>query len=388
MSCPPPPSHVQTLVLGGGPAGASAAITLARAGVQTLLVDKSDFPRQKLCGGLLTLRSQRRYEQLFDRPWHEAYEQRCHGLRLLRDNSLLNAVHSEHPLCFTQRRWFDHFLLQQAQQRGAQLLLGDGVQSIDLARRVCTLRSGAQIGYGHLIGCDGVNSLAAKAIFGRSFEQQGIGFALEAEIPRDRLTQDFAAPEIHLGVVRWGYAWIFPKRETVTIGLGGLMRRNGDLRPPLTRFIEQTTGLREGYRIKGHHIPFGDVRHTPGAGTVLLAGDAAGLVDPITGEGIAYAMESGQHAAQAVVDALQGGEAALPRYTRSLRGAVQAIGHGRALRHLVFPAPMERVFCRLLPGSTTLTHLHMDLLAGAIEYPAYSRRVAQRLLPGLMRLVR
>jgi flavin-dependent dehydrogenase len=166
------------------------------------------------------------------------------------------------------------------------------------------------------------------------------------------------------------------------------MRRNGDMRPLLAHFIEQTTGLREGYRVQGHHIPFGDVRRIPGAGTVLLAGDAAGLVDPITGEGIAFAMESGQRAAQAVAGALQGREAALPHYTRELRGTFQAIAHGRALRHLVFPAPMEKLFLRLLPGSTTLTRLHLDLLAGAVEYPAYTRRVAQRLLPGLLRLVR
>lgn len=379
---------VQALVLGGGPAGSSAAATLASSGVDTLLVDKSAFPRQKLCGGLLTLRSQRRYEQIFSQPWDGAFEERRYGLRLLHENTLLNAVDSEHPLCFTQRRHFDHYLLRQAAERGARLQLGDGVQSIDLAQRICTLRSGTRIAYDHLIGCDGVNSVAARAVFGRSFDPQGIGFAMETDIPRAQLNRAVTDPEIHFDVVRWGYAWVFPKREVVTIGLGGLMRRNGDMRPLLARFIEQTTGLREGYRLQGHHIPFGDVRRTPGAGTVLLAGDAAGLVDPITGEGIAFAMESGQRAAQAVADALRGGEAALPRYTRELQGAFQAIGHGRALRHLFFPAPMEKLFLRLVPGSHTLTRLHMDLLAGAVEYPAYTRRVVQRLVPGLLRLVR
>lgn len=380
--------HFTALVLGGGPAGSAAAATLAQAGVRTAVVDRAHFPRHKLCGGLLTLRSQRQYETIFGDGWGDTFEVQRHGMRLMHSHQLLNAVQSEHPLCFTQRRHFDHLLLQRAQARGAQALLGDGVQGIDLDRKTCTLRSGAVIGFDHLIGCDGVNSVAAKALFGRCFDPQGIGFALETDIPREAVSRRVDDPEIHFGEVRWGYAWIFPKRETLTIGLGGLMRRNGDMRPLLQDFVHRSTGLREGYRIQGHHIPFGDARATPGRGPVLLAGDAAGLVDPITGEGIAFAMESGHLAAQAVIGALQGGEAALPRYTRSLRPALRAIGHGKALRHLFFPQAMEGLFRRAIPGSTTLTRLHMDLLAGAIEYPAYTRRVAQRLLPGLLRLVR
>lgn len=383
-----PDLHFTALVLGGGPAGSAAAATLAQAGVRTAVVDKSRFPRQKLCGGLLTLRSQHQFEQIFGEGWEQTFEERRHGMQLVHDHQLLNAVQSEHPLCFTQRRHFDHLLLQRAQDRGAQTLLGDGVQGIDPQRRTCTLRSGVVIGYDHLIGCDGVNSMAAKALFGRSFDPRGIGFGLETEIPREAVSRHVEDPEIHFGVVRWGYAWIFPKRDTLTVGLGGLMRHNGDMRPLMQNFVQRSTGLREGYRIQGHHIPFGDARQTPGRGTVLLAGDAAGLVDPITGEGIAFAMESGHLAAQAVIGALKGGEAALPRYTRSLRPALRAIGHGKALRHLFFPRAMEGLFRRTIPGSTTLTRLHMDLLAGAIEYPAYTRRVAQRLLPGLLRLVR
>lgn len=143
---------VQALMLGGGPAGSAAAVTLASAGVDTLLVDKSAFKRQKLCGGLLTLRSQRRNEQVFSQPWEGALGKRRHGLRLLHDNQLLNAVDNEQPLCFSQLRHFDHYLLQQAAERGARLQLGDGVQSIDLGLRVCKLRSGARIDYDHLIG--------------------------------------------------------------------------------------------------------------------------------------------------------------------------------------------------------------------------------------------
>ena len=108
---------------------------------------------------------------------------------------------------------------------------------------------------------------------------------------------------IDFGAAHWGYGWDFPKSGSSTIGIGGVLSRNEDMKGAMAAYLD-LLGQDPTQPVKGHHLPFGDFRRRPGRGAVLLAGDAAGLVDPITGEGIAYALKSGQLAAQAAVQAL------------------------------------------------------------------------------------
>ena len=190
-------------------------------------------------------------------------------------------------------------------------------------------------------------------------------------------------PEVHFGEVRWGYGWIFPKRNAITIGLGGLQRKNGDMRPLLTHFIEKTTGLTSGYRIKGHHIPFGDFRKTPGACGALLAGRCGRSGGPDHRRGQSRSpCRAAKLAAQAILAARAAPGQVTPCSTTTPQPAtrVQRHRHGKALRNLIFPGPMERLFTRALPRSTRTPRLHMDLLSGAIEYPAYTRQLLGRLL--------
>lgn len=364
--------HIPVLIIGGGPAGAAAAQVLARQNIDCLLIDKARFPREKLCGGLLSWRSHKIYHTLFDRSWDEVIEARGHGIGLWYRNQRLREQDGEHPMAFTRRRRFDDFLRQQAEASGARMQLGDAVKQLDVENRICTLASGQTLSYDYVIGADGVNSVLARSLYGRAFNPETIAFALETEVPVTRSPREITRPEVYFGVVRWGYGWIFPKGETLTVGVGGVHRRNPAMKQALKDFLQEQFGDCSDLKIKGHHIPYGEFREPPGDAHSVLAGDAAGLVDGITGEGIAFAMQSGAAAARAVTAALDGADLQ-QAYAGEYRQITGDLVYARRLRYLLFPAWCERVLVRgLLPRNQRGVSMFLDLLAGATSYAALS----------------
>ncbi|MCW7539185.1 geranylgeranyl reductase family protein [Aquabacterium sp. A7-Y] len=366
------------IVVGAGPAGSAAACTAAHRGLRVALVDKEEFPREKLCGGLLTLRAQKVYARVFPRAWDEAVEARAHGLSLLGpDGRRLNEVREHHLLQFTCRRRFDALLLDQAVEAGATPLLGSAVQQVDDSEGAVRLSDGRRLQGRAVIGADGVRSSVARQLFGRSFDPRTIALGMEMEVPRCHPgAADLDLPEIHFGLARWGYGWVFPKRATLTVGLGGLLRHNPQLKTAFRAMLAHRFGSVPDVAIKGHHIPYGDYLTRPGRGRVLLCGDAAGLVEPITGEGIAFAMHSGREAALAVHEALQGRTEPLAAYLPRYRELVQDFRIAKGLRQLIFPRLCEPLFLRALPRLRQAPGRHMDLMADELGYPAYARYIA------------
>lgn len=388
----------RVLVVGGGPAGAAAACTLATLGLNVCVVDRARFPRDKLCGGLLTRRSRKVYAAVFGEDWDTVVDFRARGLHFFHRQVWLNGAEDHGDIDFTRRCLFDHHLLMRAQARGAELKLGQGVQSVDVQRRVCRLASGEEQTYDALIGADGVGSVVARSLFGRAFDPDRVALALELELDRSQPgVPALEAPEIHLGAVRWGYGWVFPKRDTLTVGVGGLRGLNPDLKSDFLRFLAARLGeswaatpSAGASRIKGHHLPFGDFRRQPGWRNVLLVGDAAGLVEPITGEGIAFAMQSGQAAAQAVAQALRQDrpEQALAAYRPAYAEITRILARSRLLRQFVFPRLSQALLVRALPRSRNLVARHLDLMADELSYDAYARDLLARAGRHLLRRAR
>ena len=107
---------------------------------------------------------------------------------------------------------------------------------------------------------------------------------------------------------------------------------------------------------------------------MLLCGDAAGLVEPITGEGIAFALQSGRLAAEALIEA-GAGAAALAGYRARYRKIATEFDHARRLRYLLFPGLSERLFLKALPGIRGLPLKHLELMADEIGYGEYFRHL-------------
>lgn len=368
------------IVIGSGPAGGAAACVAARAGLRVALVDRHSFPRDKLCGGGFTGRSMTIYREIFgtdpveiDR--RDRYEFHAHG-------QALGVIDDVPPMYLTTRLALDNAIHDHAVSAGAEAVTGL-VRGLDGTS--VTLEDGRLLSGAVLIGADGVKSRVARALFGDSFDARTVGFGFEIEAPP--LTDD-PPIRIDFGAAEWGYGWSFPKRGSTTIGVGGVMGRNPDMKAAMAAYMAEL-GVTDPPRLRGHHLPFGDFRKVPGQGSVLLCGDAAGLVDPITGEGIAYAMQSGALAAEAVVAALAAGEPeqALETYRKNLAPIHRALRQARAIRLLIFAKPMRRAFLKAFSGQGGLKRDYLRMMAGELEYPDLTRSVLRRLPAHLARAV-
>ena len=358
------------VVIGGGPAGSSAAVTAARAGLRVCILDKSVFPREKLCGGLVTPRSKFIFENVFDQKWRDDLFLSSSNIFFTSGGRPLSGVNGYRTLFFTKRRDFDNYLLILAKDAGAVIFQGRGLEEISFETNSIKTTNGGALRFKVLIGCDGVNSIVARSLFGRSFNPDTIGFGLEVEVPRVESDDLPNRVEIDFAGANWGYGWAFPKNETTTIGVGGIHQLNPDLKDSLRRYLGSKGLNISDFKVKGQYIPFGDFKKVPGRENVLLCGDAAGVVDPITGEGIAYAMQTGHAAALAASVAISNGNpsTALQSYLKEYDKVAQEITQANFWRRFIFPKMIQSTFSWAFADAGTLQRGYLDILSGTKQY--------------------
>lgn len=354
------------LVIGAGPAGSSAALRARQLGLTVALIDKARFPRDKLCGGGITGRCRSHLDALFA-PLPASIWQESGKVQLFAGNRVIADLPDIPPIAYTMRTDLDAALLAQAVAAGAEDLTGQRIDVLDLESNRIRTVSGRDVAARVIIGADGVNSLVARTLHGRAYDPAFIGFALEVEVP---LPEGGVTPYLDMTAAYWGYAWGFPKRDSLTLGIGGWQSRNPDLKAKFEAWLRARGHDPTTLRIKGHHIPSGDQRLPPGRGAVLLAGDAAGLVDPITGEGIAWAVKSGALAAEAAAEALSRGTpaVALDCYRRLVRPVQNEIITARRFARFIYHPLLQGRFLQALSRSERVQRRFFDLLAGKRDY--------------------
>ncbi len=367
------------VVVGAGPAGGAAAFTAARAGLQVALIDRKTFPRNKLCGGLITGRARRYYHEIFGEEMPFEPQDRKTVVDFRFRGRSVGLINDAPALCMAMRWDMDHLICAKAIAAGTRDFTGCQISEINLNAKFLGLKDGRTIRYGVLIGADGANSSVAKALFGQSFDRTRIGFGLEIEATGDHINPE-APLRIDFAAARWGYGWAFPKRCSTTVGVGGLMARNPDMKTAMAEYLTELGIDCAPKAFKGQFLPFGDFRKVPGRDAVLLCGDAAGLVDPITGEGIAYALKSGKLAALSAVDSLSNNApaTALEGYRRRLVGIHRALRMARWIRPVVFLPALEGAFETTFRRSSTLRQDYLRLMAGEIEYEHILKALALR----------
>lgn len=367
------------IVMGGGPSGAAAARTLTQRGLAVALIDKAHFPRDKLCGGCFTGRSHTLFRQIYGSDIPDSFLDTKSAISFFAHGQDLGTITDIPPIYLTLRRQLDTEMFRRAVEGGAIAVTGTRVSSIDPEAPSITLQDGRQLTARILIGADGVNSQVARQLFGKSFDRTHTAFGLEIEAPPSPTNQD-APLRIDFGAATWGYGWSFPKSGSTTIGICGLLPDNPDMKTTLRKYLTDL-GQDPEIHCKGHFLPFGDFRKVPGNGAVLLVGDAAGLVDPITGEGIALAMESGHLAALAAADALTANapRSAITRYRKMLRPIHRSLRQARMLRRLIYAPLLNRPFISAFRKSRTIRRLYMQMLAGEANYGDVMRATLRRL---------
>ncbi len=368
------------VVVGAGPAGAAAARRARALGLSAAILDKAVFPRHKLCGALLSGRGHKAMKAVFGLEPDREHFLYSREVAFKWDGETLAEFTAPYDLTYTYRVDLDHRLLLEAIAAGAEDYQGVRVTEFDDKANRVVLDSGEVLEYGVLIGADGAASPLAKHLFGRAFDPDKIGFAFEAEVP-DPCAED-ALMSIDFRIVDWGYGWNFPKKDTRTIGLGSIKSLDQDLKAQMERYMGFEGADPEAVKIKGAFIPLGDYTKVPGRANVLLVGDAAGMVDAITGEGLAYAMESGAEAAEAALEALKAGKPAqaLGLYRKRIGYIHAELDKANKLRHFQFSRAFTGVFKEKLATSLNMRAAFFDLLAGETTYGEIEKRISKQLL--------
>jgi menaquinone-9 beta-reductase len=343
------------LIVGAGPAGSTAAFLLASCGLKVALLDRRDFPRPKLCGGLLTWKTIRLLETVFHITPRTLAE---NGVlrHATREYAVCDRCRREvrrtldHPFHLVDREAYDHFLLQHAIAAGADFRPVSAVASLDPARCEVSNQNGEKWTGRFIIGADGVHSRVRRTLLHahKIAEPRHPGFAaaLECVVPRQRgAFPDH--PAIYYGFIPWGYAWSFPAAEGQILGIAALKAKAGRrIRAGFRNFLaHRDLSETNALPIQSHAIPYGDYLDTPGNTNVLLVGDAAGLADPFLGEGIYYAHRSAQLAVHAVLESRSQPESASDRYRESFRRVIYPeLRYARAGRQIFFPLPPSLYF--------------------------------------------
>jgi flavin-dependent dehydrogenase len=298
----------------------------------------------------------------------------------------LTGAHTRHhasPLVFmVLRSEFDKYLLDQARAAGADVLYGVRARQITsgVAGPVEVLTDSAGFTCDCAVGADGANSIVARQLNTRAnyFWQAAVYCEIPdtllepAAIERDRMLVDW-------GTLRGGYAWAFPKDGSVNVGTGGPIPVARYLRSYAARFAVVSRLVREDVaatlRFTGHQLPTLTKRTLLARGRFLLVGDAAGLVDPFTGDGISAACQSAQIASEAIVRELGKGVSELCSYADYLRSALAAeLQWSRRLLSLSIAVPTRiyslfrtsdkawQTFCRVVSGQDSFQTLKREVL--------------------------
>jgi geranylgeranyl reductase family protein len=303
------------LVVGAGPAGSSAAIRLARAGARVLLADRAEFPRDKPCGGGVTGRAAAvapcSIDAVVERVVDHADLRQARGARMVR--------WTRHPIAYmTQRIRLDHHLVKAAEAAGATLALGRKVTSVDAdAHGTVADVGGRKVRAPLVIGADGANGSSARSL--SLGGNAAVGVALEGNVPLELAAHLGVERSVllELGRLDGGYGWVFPKGDHVNVGVGGWEHEGPSLRGELRDLCERL-GLPFGAveHLRGHRLPLRRKGSVIGRGRACVVGDAAGLVDPVTGDGMYECFVSGAFAADAAIAVLDGREGGFESYDR------------------------------------------------------------------------
>jgi len=385
------------IVIGAGPAGCATSLIAARAGMRVTLIERRRLPRHKTCGGGVPLTVAG--ELGLDLP---ALGAECHVVRMRHTWRFGEAVTGQIAggdvrdkvgLWCVRRERFDHALAQAAVEAGASLYEGFTVDAIECGADAVMVRAAPDAGGArwskrarHVVVCDGATGRGARLVGLRPAHTHAL--AMEAQVPHvwGGGNAELDACTIHLehGAVRNGYAWAFPNSDQLNIGAGFFRDadavRGSDVRDTLTRAMREFTGSLgiagnwHRAQIRAHPLPIWAGRnelHTPD-GRVLLAGDAAALVNPLFGDGILNAVRSGRIAAECIVAGSP--ERYTGRINEELGTELEAAAH---LARVFYRLP--RQCYRLVIRRKGASAIAAGLLCGVLSYRNVAPRAMRRL---------
>jgi len=386
------------IIVGGGPAGSTAAKILSEKGVKTLLIDKDRFPRDKPCGGGLPCRVIQRFPYIKNEGLIESYSYGGYAYYQVSKYELEH-IGADPLIGMVLRKKFDHGLIKLAIESGCEMKQDSRVINVKITdeKAKVFLENGESVDSEIIIGADGVNSVIAKktGLRSRNF-QRGICVLQEFKIGKKVVEEYFTEKRLCYIHSRFkdvsGYGWVFPKKEHINIGIGEMIRSSGNsgkkvnLLEVYEEYIKMLRhqkiiprDLKVG-RCIGGALPIYPLEKTY-SDRVILVGDAAGIISCTTGEGIYYAMSSGEHAANTILELLsemRTDETSLSKYEESWKN-----DFGKELNILKkvvkrqSPRSVEKLF-KKAHNDKKLTELLIEIMLGKLSIAECKNEIIKR----------
>ncbi len=310
-------SSYDVAIVGAGPAGSTLAREVAQRGVSVIVLEKERLPRYKTCGGGVTVRA----ANLLDFDISPVVERVIDSGKFSYKMGASVVRQHPKPICYmVMRDRFDHLLVEKAREAGACVVDRVRVAGVTIREGGCDIRlpDGA-LPARIVVGADGANSTVAHSLGLMQDADSDVALEAEVAVEGDDLREWKSRMGIDLGLVTGGYAWVFPKGQHLSIGVGGARIFARALRSYYEQDLASLSlGPHQTMRLKGHQIPLRKIGSPIVNGPALLVGDAGGLADPLSREGIYHAIRSAQLAAPVVVENLLGDAVDLSDYQRAV----------------------------------------------------------------------
>jgi len=367
------------IIIGAGPAGAIASKTCTEKGLSTLLLEKERIPRFKPCGGAVSTSALSHVDFGIEQ---ELIERECYGERVHFENHQIEVRRKSRMAILVSRDKFDAFLVSKAVDAGVELHEVEKARSLNQKQSTIVVETNkGEYNAKVVIGADGVNSIVSKYVR-EPYKHDELGLCIAAEIPVSNAEVDEYienAVDIHYGISKSGYGWVFPKEQHFSAGVGGDLSSMKNPRNILLTFLKKL-GLSTDVVTHAHLIPSGGYEREVCSDRIILVGDAAGFVDPFYGEGIKYAFISGKLAAERVVESYENDEfskSALDSYKRSCRTMFgENLEYSLRLTRLVNKYP--NIFFRLLSSDKKVLDKGLEIVAERMRYKEYRRWLIPR----------
>jgi geranylgeranyl reductase family protein len=347
-------------IVGGGPAGLSAAYAAARAGARTVVLEKATHPRYKTCGGGLIGTSLAAARERIDVPADDSVDRATFTLDGRRE---FHRSGAGPLLAMVRREAFDHALRKAAAEAGAEVRERVTVRGLDDAGGHVVVRpaSGTPVVARTVIGADGSSGVTSRHV-GVAYAQVDLGLEVELPIPPPLRERWRGRVLIDWGPIPGSYAWVFPKGDRLTVGVIAERGRGAATRSYLRRFVERLglSGI-EPVHDSGHLTRCRTEDSPLRRGRVLVAGDAGGLLEPWSREGISFALRSGTYAGEAAAAADPSRyestvERELAPEMRAGRRLLAAYSRRPAAFHAMLATPPGwRLFARFCQGEPVFT---------------------------------
>lgn len=355
------------IIIGSGVAGSTAAYFLADAKVKVLVLEKLQLPRYKTCGGGLVHRA----VSLLPFNLDEVIESRFLSIDIFdQANGLHFNVSRSSPLVsMVMRKDLDYFILNKAISKGAEVK--DMIQVNDLqydADIVKVIANNKVLSARLVLGADGAMGITIKKLGFTNYLKRIPAIESEISVGDKVFTKYCMSARFDYGLIPNGYGWVFPKKEHLSVGVLTMKTSGINLNKYLKEYLSKL-GIKNIIREEKHGfvIPLNQKLKNLAFGKILLAGDAAGMSDPITAEGISYAVESGKLAAEAIIRGGLNPGMVSKIYTKSTNKILTELKYARMLSLFVYRSSVLRSMVFRMYGEKT-SGLLTDISMGEKTY--------------------